>query len=105
MRRARIFPVGGSQETFGAAHNFAKANASETRRCALKLKQLVAMAVVSGGLGLSAVGQGIGMAHAEPTSPSPAPTRPSKPPGPDLPPGVDVPPSIPFPLGPLIPDT
>jgi hypothetical protein len=68
----------------------------------LKHKQLVAMAVVSGGLGLSAIGLGINMAHAVPTSPSPTPTlsskaqvRPSKPPGPD----------IPYPLGPLFPDS
>ncbi len=68
----------------------------------LKHKQLVAMAVVSGGLGLSAIGLGIGMAHAVPTSPSPTPTqpskvqvRPTKPPGPD----------IPYPLGPLFPDS
>ena len=70
-----------------------------------ELKQLVAMAVVAGGLGLSAVGLGMGMAHADPTSsPSPAPTLPSKPPGPDLPPGlVDVP-ALPFPPGPLTTD-
>jgi hypothetical protein len=36
----------------------------------MELKQLVVIAVVSGGLGLSAVGLRIGMAHAEPTSPS-----------------------------------
>ena len=75
----------------------------ETRRCALKLKQFIARAVVAGALILSAVGLGIGMAHAVPTSPSPAPpTGPSKPPGPDLPPGVDDVPAIPFPL---IPDS
>ena len=89
--------------------NHTKDDANDTRRCALKLKQLVAMAVVSGGLGLSAVGLGIGMAHlgvgmahAVPTSPSPAPTRPSKPPGHDRQPGGDP---VPLPLGPLIPDT
>jgi hypothetical protein len=76
----------------------------------MKLKQLVAMAVVSGGLGLSAVGLGIGMAHAEPTeptSPSPAPptelTEPSMPPEPALPPGED--PYIGLPVIPQIPGT
>jgi hypothetical protein len=44
-----------------------KDDANETRRCALKLNQLVAIAVVSGGLDLSAVEPGIGRAHAEPT--------------------------------------
>jgi hypothetical protein len=67
----------------------------------MKFKQLVAMAVVSGGLGLSAVGPGIGMAQAAPTSPTPAPpTGPSKPPGPDLPPGIVDVPDVPLPLAP-----
>ena len=70
------------------------------------------MAVVSGGLGLSAVGPVIGMAHAEPTeptSPSPEPepptepTEPSMPPGPALPPGDS--PYIGLPIIPQIPGT
>jgi hypothetical protein len=67
----------------------------------MKIKQLVAMAVVSGGLGLCAVGPGIGMAQATPTSPTPAPpTGPTKPPGPDLPPGIVDVPDVPLPLPP-----
>lgn len=76
----------------------------------MKLKQLVARAVVSGGLGLSAVGLGTGMAHAEPTeptSPSPAPptelTEPSVPPGSTLQPGDN--PYIGLPVIPQIPGT
>jgi hypothetical protein len=67
----------------------------------MKVKQLVAVAVVSGGLGLSAVGLGIGMAHAVPTSSTPAPPKgPTKPPGPDLPPGIVDAPDVPLPLPP-----
>lgn len=67
----------------------------------LKLKQLVAMAMVSGSLGLSAVGLDVGIAHAVPTSATPAPpTGPTKPPGPDLPPGIVDVPDVPLPLAP-----
>ena len=73
----------------------------------LKLKQFVAVAAVAGGLGLSAVGLDIGMAHAVPTSPSPAPTQPTKQrqgpnatQRPTLPSRINLPPAIP---GPLVP--
>src|SRR5215211_5616546 len=39
----------------------------------MELKKLVAKAMVVGGLGLPAIGLGIGVANADPTSPPPAP--------------------------------
>jgi hypothetical protein len=45
----------------------------------MKLKRLVAKAVVAGGLGLPAVGLGIGVANADPPSRPPMPTPPSVP--------------------------
>jgi uncharacterized protein (DUF111 family) len=54
-------------------------NVCGTRRCAMKLKQFIAKAMFAGGLGLTAVGFGMGTANADPPSPPPVPAAPGVP--------------------------
>jgi hypothetical protein len=51
---------------------------NETRRRAMRIKQLVAKVVIAGGLGLAAVGLGVGVAN-HPPSPPQVPTLPNVP--------------------------
>jgi hypothetical protein len=69
---------------------------------AMKLKRLVAKGMVAGGLGLTAIGFGAGVANADPPSPPPVPTPPPVPAAPAVP-AVDVPPVPAIPPIPPIP--
>ena len=66
-------------------------NVNGTRRCAMKLKQFIAKAMFAGGLGLIAVGLGMGTANADPTSPPPVPGAPGVPAVPGVPTAPDAP--------------
>lgn len=63
----------------------------------MKVKQLAAKAIVVGGLGLTAISLGAGVANADPVYPPPVPTPPPAPAVPDVPAVPEVPqiPAIP----------
>jgi hypothetical protein len=67
----------------------------------MKLKQFIAKAMFAGGLGLTAVGLGMGTAIADPTSPPPVPGAPDTPAAPGVPsaPDTQVVPGIPGAFG------
>jgi hypothetical protein len=70
----------------------------------MRLKQFTAKAMLVGGLGLTAVGLGMGTAIADPPSPPPVPAPPPVPGAPDVPaaPAVPAAPNAPPAPGPAM---